>query len=88
MNKYFVISLFVLIGVLALAFFWFEWRPSNIRKNCLESADEYISRKVYISSFSRFVIQNKPEETEKDVESRKAKDKEAKFKDCLRENGL
>jgi hypothetical protein len=29
----------VILAILGFAFYWFQWRPSNIRKKCIEGAE-------------------------------------------------
>jgi hypothetical protein len=40
---------FVLVGAAALIiglFYWYEWRPSEIRKNCFSQAKEYAQKRL------------------------------------------
>lgn len=36
-KKQIMIILTLSIAILAIAFYWYEWRPTQIRKNCFDS---------------------------------------------------
>jgi hypothetical protein len=44
-NKLLVIFLFGVCILIIGWFYWFQWRPSEIRKNCLSQAKEYAQKR-------------------------------------------
>lgn len=69
-----IILIVVILAVLGGAFYWFQWRPSEIRKECAKSSE--------LSGFtglglSKYLPENQKQEI---VES--------EYKNCLREHGL
>ena len=76
MNKYKLIlpiTVLILVIILGGIFYWFEWRPSQIRKNCTN----------LVSNQKGFNAQKFADEL-----SGKIYFDETAYKKCLRENGI
>ncbi len=41
--------------ILSLSFYWYEWRPTQIRKNCYKEAQERATELLVLFSFSEDV---------------------------------
>lgn len=72
-KKTIVISLTLLVLILAGIFYWFEWRPSQIRKNCYDSAIK--------NPFNNLKTFN-------DTESERRSELNFIYQNCLRMEGL
>lgn len=72
MHKFSVILILVVI-ILAVIFYWFEWRPNKIRTKCNDSA------------FNGFMASSDPKAF---TQEERMKLNEQFYKDCLRSEGL
>ena len=73
MKKYITTGVFVGITILGFYFYWYEWRPSEIRKLCNESA--------FRSSVDSYDESSYTQSGRMDL-------KDKFYKDCLRYEGL
>ena len=74
---------FAIIAVLVLgAFYWFQWRPSEIRKKCLQ-----ISREAYLKNATDADEDGDGEIKVSEIE-RYQKWADRKYDNCLHEEGL
>lgn len=90
-----VITILVLI-LLGGAFYWFEYRPAEIRKVCVEETTD-IARQLFAQKNSLYQEAYEKEKGEDHVEYMEGAvergfydhdDFEAKYRECLRRQGL
>lgn len=49
MKKYqFITVLIIVLFIIGFLFYWYEWRPSNIRKECTDYAKEADARFIMV----------------------------------------
>lgn len=71
-RKFIIIACFISLGILGLCFYWFSWKPTEIRKDCFQKEYSYV---YYPTS-----------ESNRDVGS--ATDFNYKYLECVRFYGL
>jgi len=72
--------IWLIITVLALVFFWFEWRPASIKKSCMSGAKEAVIR---MTNLSDTYVADTVERQRIQLELT-----DDLYRDCLREKGL
>lgn len=63
----------ILLLVIIFSFYWYEWRPSQIKKECYHKAYD---KALDLSAFGEEAVESQKQENE------------FKYKNCLREKGL
>jgi len=81
----YILSGLGILAVLVGAFYWYEWRPSSIRKECYtlsgEKAKDLLKIKSELSGYDKY-----KKEIEKGLFLKA--DQDSNYADCLNENGL
>ena len=79
-NWFKAIIIFMVVLIVTGLFYWYEWRPSEIRKNCNGQVLNKIhdTYKNHPNTMEGFVLEQKTIDD----------DYESLYKQCLRENGL
>jgi hypothetical protein len=84
--KKFIAFLIFLSCVLVLAFYWYEWRPTKIRKECQKKANQLRANRddIILKNFEKGIIGNNTSDFIKSYQTAFEQD----YKTCLRECGL
>lgn len=85
-KKHIIIAVCIMLFS-SLFFYWFEWRPSDIRYNCTLIA----KKNAILVSKKRVEMDKFATDFEKDAVQQgmyKDSDREKYYQDCLREEGL
>ena len=82
-HRRFVPLAFLLLALLVIGFYWYEWRPSEIKRNCYIIAEEEwrtSERSRGKSRYDKYIFSKDELNDDRSINER--------FTDCLSEKGL